>query len=156
MEKVVVLTAAHKSFDQLGLEGYLPVQVGAALAAQDLGFQRDDEGDNISEKNPQYCELTAQYWAWKNLTDAQIMGLVHYRRYFTTDLYAKNWKDAILTADQIRQLLRQYTSCPTTARCITTGPDRGKTGICCCWRKFSSAGARNICPPLKSSPMGAE
>lgn len=109
MEKVVVLTAAHKSFDQLGLEGYLPVQVGAALAAQDLGFQRDDEGDNISEKNPQYCELTAQYWAWKNLTDAQIMGLVHYRRYFTTDLYTKNWKDAILTADQIRQLLRQYT-----------------------------------------------
>lgn len=108
MEKVVVLTAAHKSFDRLGLEGYLPVQVGAALAAQDLGFQRDDEGDNISEKNPQYCELTAQYWAWKNLHDARIMGLVHYRRYFTTDLYAKNWKDAILTADQIRQLMEQY------------------------------------------------
>lgn len=109
MGKVVVLTAAHKNFVQLGLEGYLPVQVGAALAGQDLGFQRDDEGENISRKNPQYCELTAQYWAWKNLQDAQIMGLVHYRRYFTTDLYAKNWKDAVLTEEQIRRLMDRYT-----------------------------------------------
>ena len=26
----------------------------------------DNTGDNISRKNRKYCELTVQYWAWKN------------------------------------------------------------------------------------------
>ena len=44
-----------------------PIQVGAALAGKKLpGIRHDDEGDNISDKNKSYCELTAQYWAWKN------------------------------------------------------------------------------------------
>ena len=46
-----------------------------------LGYQGDDAGDNISEKNPYYCELTGLYWAWKNL-DADYIGLAHYRRHF--------------------------------------------------------------------------
>ena len=60
-----------------------PIQVGAALAPWHFeGMLHDDEGDNISEKNPYYCELTAQYWAWKNL-EADYYGLFHYRRYFS-------------------------------------------------------------------------
>ncbi len=58
-----------------------PVQVGSALAKTRFSTMlHDDEGDNISEKNRSYCELTAQYWAWKN-QDADYYGFFHYRRY---------------------------------------------------------------------------
>ena len=43
-----------------------PIQVGTALSGTKLpGMLHDDEGDNISERNKTYRELTAQYWAWK-------------------------------------------------------------------------------------------
>lgn len=108
MGETAILIAAHKAFDPPAMEGYLPVQVGAALAAQDLGFQRDDEGENISEKNPQYCELTGHYWAWKNLPGPETMGLVHYRRYFVHDMYAADVKSQILTAAEAEKLLEHY------------------------------------------------
>ena len=58
-----------------------PIQVGAALTEEQFsGFLQDDVGDNISEKNRAYCELTAQYWAWKNV-QADYYGFFHYRRY---------------------------------------------------------------------------
>ena len=78
-----ILVAAHKPYWMPDDPVYLPIYVGKALhPARDLGWQGDDTGDNISAKNANYCELTALYWAWKNL-DADAVGLVHYRRYFT-------------------------------------------------------------------------
>lgn len=62
-----------------------PVQVGAALAKERIpGILHDDEGEHISDKNRCYCELTAQYWAWKN-EDADYYGFFHYRRYLVFD-----------------------------------------------------------------------
>ena len=61
---------------------YMPVQVGAE-GKENLGYQKDNEGENISLKNAYYCELTGLYWAWKNM-DAEYIGLSHYRRHFTT------------------------------------------------------------------------
>lgn len=67
----------------------VPIQVGAALADSHFpGFVHDDTGDNISEKNRSYCELTAQYWAWKNV-EADYYGFFHYRRYLYPDIDAK-------------------------------------------------------------------
>ncbi len=67
----------------------VPIQVGAALAESHFsGFEQDDTADNISSKNRSYCELTAQYWAWKNV-DADYYGFFHYRRYLYPDINAK-------------------------------------------------------------------
>ncbi|GAX03826.1 glycosyltransferase [Secundilactobacillus pentosiphilus] len=62
---------------------YLPILVGAVNNwSPEVNYQRDDEGENISSKNPFFNELTAIYWAWKNLNDAEYIGLVQYRRVF--------------------------------------------------------------------------
>ena len=68
----------------------VPIQVGAALAGSHFpGFLYDDAGkDNISAKNRSYCELTAQYWAWKNVA-ADYYGFFHYRRFLYPDTGAK-------------------------------------------------------------------
>lgn len=80
---------------------YVPAQVGAAGKETIPGFQRDDEGENISEKNPRYSELTALYWAWKNL-DADYIGLAHYRRHF-----AGKGERGTLTYDEAKRLLEK-------------------------------------------------
>jgi hypothetical protein len=99
---------------------FLPVQAGAALREAIPGYQPDNEGENISVKNPHFCELTCHYWVWKNLKDIDIVGLNHYRRYFD---FQKKWpqfsadKRFIRTDDFLRQpyhfpdleqLLQQY------------------------------------------------
>ena len=67
----------------------VPIQVGAARAGQRMdGFVPDDTGENISRLNRSYCELTAQYWAWKNC-GADTVGFFHYRRYLYPDPGAK-------------------------------------------------------------------
>ncbi len=79
--KISILVAAHKPYPMPGEAIYLPVQVGAkGKDSIDPAWARDDAGENISEKNPTFCELTGLYWAWKNL-DADAVGLCHYRRY---------------------------------------------------------------------------
>ena len=100
--KTTIIVAAHKPYWMPEDPVYLPVHVGAA-GKESLGFQRDDEGENISAKNPNYCELTGLYWAWKNL-DADYVGLAHYRRYFSKG-FGKDKKARILTrADYEKEL----------------------------------------------------
>ncbi len=77
---VKITTCYHKPAFVVQNDAVFPIHVGKALAASDLGFPGDDTGDNISDKNPYFCELTAIYWLWKNTTD-DIVGLFHYRRF---------------------------------------------------------------------------
>lgn len=58
------------------------VQGGAALHPHVEGTRPDiGAGGSISDKNPAYCELTVQYYAWKNV-EADYYGFCHYRRFF--------------------------------------------------------------------------
>ncbi len=77
---MAVYIAAHKAFPLREMPGYIPLHVGAE-GKPELPYVKDNTGDNISEKNPHFCELTGVYWIWKN-TDDPYKGLVHYRRYF--------------------------------------------------------------------------
>ena len=87
---------------------YLPLHVGAE-GKSDLGYAKDNTGDNISAKNPNFCELTGLYWAWKNL-EADYIGLVHYRRYFTRkEVHNCNAKkDQILRAEEWEKILSAH------------------------------------------------
>ena len=81
---VKIAVSCHKPISCPASEVYLPVQLGAGKAAPIDGMQPDDQGENISDWNYSFSEMTAQYWAWKNL-DADYIGLCHYRRYFCFD-----------------------------------------------------------------------
>lgn len=86
-EQIQIIVATHKKYDMPNDPMYLPLHVGAegkfdeAGNQLDLGYKKDNTGENISIKNPGFCELTGLYWAWKNL-DSKFIGLVHYRRHF--------------------------------------------------------------------------
>lgn len=80
-QDIKIIVATHKKYQMPDDDLYVPLQVGAE-GKENLGYEVDNKGDNISSKNPYFCELTGLYWAWKNF-NAECIGLVHYRRYFT-------------------------------------------------------------------------
>lgn len=82
MSNIKIFICAHKEVPLPQHPYFLPIQAGAALHDHIKGYQPDNEGNNISSKNPHFCELTCHYWAWKNLKNVDIIGLNHYRRYF--------------------------------------------------------------------------
>ena len=84
---------------------YLPVQSGSALYP-DLGYQRDDEGENISIKNTAYNIMCVKYWAWKNIK-ADYIGIAHYRRHFSLNNGEKKSFDNILTEQQAKGLFKE-------------------------------------------------
>ncbi|MCD8292021.1 MAG: DUF4422 domain-containing protein [Prevotella sp.] len=95
MKNIKIGVAYHKISPIISNEVFIPIQVGKSLNHNlDLHIQPDNEGDNISDKNDYYCELTALYWIWKNTT-ADYKGLCHYRRFFSTkkSIYYRLYKN---------------------------------------------------------------
>lgn len=108
-KSMVILVAAHKPSWVSGESVYHPIQVGAE-GCEPIGFIGDNTGVNMSLKNPNYCELTALYWFWKN-NYAAIVGLCHYRRYFSNGRYASDIsskQQSILREEDYRALLGAY------------------------------------------------
>lgn len=105
-EEIRIIIAAHKEYRMPQDQMYLPLHVGAVLSDQDFGYVRDDSGDNISERNPSFCELTGLYWVWKNL-DCDYLGLAHYRRHFSLRTKGKDPFRNVLTKNEIDPLLYQ-------------------------------------------------
>ena len=114
---IKIIVATHKKYWMPDDKVYMPLHVGRA-GKDDLGYQGDHTGDNISKKNANYCELTGLYWAWKNL-NADYVGLCHYRRYFTRSnpRNCEKKKEAVLKSSEFEQLLH---------RCPIIVPDKRK------------------------------
>lgn len=112
-----IFVSCHKNFYVPENKFLIPVHVGAALSGNNaFDMQPDDAGDNISELNPYYSELTAQYWAWKNV-DCAYYGFFHYRRYLdflTGNAHTyDNLSDAVLqkigiSEEVMRREIEQY------------------------------------------------
>jgi len=107
---IKILVATHKEYRMPKDNMYLPIHVGKENSPHSLPFIGDDSGEHISSKNPNYCELTALYWAWKNL-DADFIGLAHYRRHFVLHkpgLFCRDKFTHVLTSTQIEPILQKY------------------------------------------------
>lgn len=109
MEKLTIYTVAHKEFDakKLNLDKcYKIIRVGK-YAEGESDLASDRSGDSIYKKNPNYCELTALYWIWKNDKESEYVGLNHYRRYFTKYSISRNTK-GILKEQDFLKLMGKY------------------------------------------------
>ncbi|MBT9262723.1 DUF4422 domain-containing protein [Lacticaseibacillus paracasei] len=107
---IKILVASHKNYRvPKDLTLYLPIFVGSAFhVSTPSDFARDDLGDNISNKNSRYNELTGLYWGWKHLSSDYI-GMVHYRRYFTEPGNKNRDKfERVLSKNDVENYMKKY------------------------------------------------
>jgi hypothetical protein len=84
IKKPIILICTHKPYNIIQNDIMKSILVGAYKHSDNFTFFRDDVGEHISNKNDTYCELTAMYWAWKNLDESHdYVGFFHYRRYLS-------------------------------------------------------------------------
>lgn len=101
--EIKICIATHKKYKMPEADIYMPIHVGAK-GKDDIGYTRDDSGENISELNPKCCELTGMYWLWKNV-DADYYGLVHYRRHLSNGKGGQDPYVKVLGRDELEKLL---------------------------------------------------
>ena len=143
MKNIKILVSCHKQSMVPESNIILPIEVGADLRKKHIeGLMLDNTGENISSKNKMYCELTAQYWAWKNLK-ADYYGFFHYRRYlsFTDKRYpVDQWQNVIeesptsnalkkykIEDEYIQKLVGEYDIILAEEKNVAKMPDKNKS-----------------------------
>lgn len=84
-KKIEIYVTYHKDAPLYKTDILVPIQGGRELHSSQGKILEtimigDNTGDNISELNDRYSELTVLYWIWKN-SKADYVGLMHYRRF---------------------------------------------------------------------------
>ncbi|MFT9085568.1 DUF4422 domain-containing protein, partial [Liquorilactobacillus sp.] len=98
----LIIVVSHKNGKIEDHIPYKPILVGKNIC-KEKSYWQDDIGENIANKNRNYCELTALYWVWKNQNDNfDIFGLNHYRRFF------KGRNGNTLSNKEINVFLKKY------------------------------------------------
>lgn len=91
--KIKILVTYKEEHKILKNDVLTPIQTGRSLAEKEYpNMIGDNTGDNISQENLKYSELSAQYWAWKNyakLGNPDYIGHMQYRRHFIFNEKAK-------------------------------------------------------------------
>ena len=103
--KIEIFVVMHKIVDlnKMNLDKmYKRLLVGKKSSAEE-NIILDSTGENISEKNKFYCELTGLYWIWKNV-ECEYVGLCHYRRFFTKNELSVN-KKYFYTYEELKKKL---------------------------------------------------
>lgn len=83
MSNLTIINITYSDKRYCNQSHLMPISAGTLRA----DIQTDSVGDNISCLNPHFGELTAVYWAWKNLKDVDVIGTSHYRRYLMTQSF---------------------------------------------------------------------
>ena len=84
--KMYCLWLHNKHFQTVKKLGYIPVGLGKGFFSPE--WLRDNEGENISNKNEFYGEYTFHYWFWKNYLDKLEdgwIGFCQYRKFWSLE-----------------------------------------------------------------------
>lgn len=97
-----IFVMTHKKYEEPADPVYRTLQVGRASGDRSLPYVGDDTGENISDQNWLFGELTGLYWIWKNCREYDYIGICHYRRFFL------NEAGAILSGAEYEEILSSY------------------------------------------------
>jgi hypothetical protein len=121
-----LISTYHKPFPFPNNPVVKPVHAGKSLSALDLNIEGDNIGENISNLNPYFSELTVVYYIWKNYSKLQMpyWGLCHYRRYFTLHLSWLKFKSIYHLTSPENAFNKIFT--PTLLQTIQSELEKGK------------------------------
>jgi len=122
---IKILVATHKPISEVENDIFIPIQVGKDLNDFLIkeSYLLDNSKESISNKNKTFNELTALYWAWKNLSNYDYIGLAHYRRFLDVHykklFFKKERKSILINVSKSSKNLQQLNNvCKTSDKIL--------------------------------------